>query len=60
MLDSEEEIRAETLVWMAGTTPNPLLEDLSVELDKRSAVLVYENLAVPDYEGLWAAGTAPP
>ena len=56
VLDSDEEIRAETLIWTAGTAPNPLLEDLPVELDKRGAVLVDENLAVPGYEGLWAAG----
>ena len=56
VLDSDEEIRAETLVWTAGTAPNPLLEDLSVELDKRGAVLVDENLAVPGHKGLWAAG----
>ena len=56
VLDSDEEIRAETLVWTAGTAPNPLLADLPVELDKRGAVLVDENLRVPGHEGLWAAG----
>ncbi|MCA1718508.1 MAG: NAD(P)/FAD-dependent oxidoreductase [Actinobacteria bacterium] len=56
VLDSDEEIRAETLVWTAGNTPNPLLEDLAVELDKRGAVLVDEDLRVPGHEGLWAAG----
>ncbi len=56
VLDSGEEIRAETLVWTAGTAPNPLLKNLPVELDKRGAVLVDENLAVPGHEGLWAAG----
>ena len=56
VLDSNEEIRAETLVWTAGTAPSPLLEDLPVELDKRGAVPVDENLAVPGHEGLWAAG----
>jgi NADH dehydrogenase len=56
VLDSDEEIRAETLVWTAGTAPSPLLEDLPVELDKRGAVPVDENLAVPGHEGLWAAG----
>lgn len=55
-LDSEEEIRTETLVWTAGTTPNPLLADLPVELDKRGAIAVDENLAVPDHDGLWALG----
>jgi NADH dehydrogenase len=56
VLDSGEEIRTETLVWTAGTTPNPLLRDLPVEHDKRGAVPVDENLAVPGYAGLWAAG----
>ena len=56
VLDSGEEIRTETLVWTAGTTPNPLLRDLPVEHDKRGAVPVDENLAVPGYAGLWAVG----
>ncbi len=56
VLDSDEEIRAETLIWTAGTTPNPLLKDLPVERDKRGAVVVDDNLAVPGHEGLWAAG----
>jgi NADH dehydrogenase len=56
VLDSGEEIRAETLVWTAGTTPNPLLKDLPVERDKRGAVAVDANLAVPGHAGLWALG----
>ena len=56
VLDSGEEIRTETLVWTAGTTPNPLLRDLPVEHDRRGAVPVDENLAVPGYAGLWAVG----
>ena len=56
VLDSGEEIRTETLVWTAGTTPNPLLRDLPVERDRRGAVLVDENLAVRDHAGLWAVG----
>ncbi len=56
VLDSGEEILTETLVWTAGTTPNPLLKDLPVEHDKRGAVIVDENLSVPDHAGLWALG----
>ena len=56
VLDSDEEVRTETLVWTAGTTPNPLLRDLPVEHDKRGAVPVDKNLAVPDHAGLWAVG----
>jgi NADH dehydrogenase len=56
VLDSDEEIQTETLVWTAGTMPSPLLENLPVERDKRGAVLVDENLAVQGQEGLWALG----
>ncbi len=56
ILDSGEEIRTETLVWTAGTMPNPLLGDLPVEHDKRGAVPVDENLAVSGHAGLWAVG----
>jgi NADH dehydrogenase len=56
VLDSDEEIRTETLVWTAGTTPNPLLRDLPVEHDKRGAVPVDKNLAVLGHAGLWAVG----
>ena len=56
VLDSGEEIRTETLVWTAGTMPNPLLGDLPVEHDKRGAVPVDENLAVSGHAGLWAVG----
>jgi len=56
VLDSDEEIRTETLVWTAGTTPSPLLRDLPVERDRRGAVPVDKNLAVPGYAILWAVG----
>jgi NADH:ubiquinone reductase (H+-translocating) len=53
---SDGEIRAETLVWTAGTTPNPLLKSLPVERDKRGAVIVEKTLAVKGYPGVWALG----
>jgi len=56
VLDSDEEIRTETLVWTAGTMPNSLLRDLPVEHDKRGAVPVDKNLAVLGHAGLWAVG----
>jgi NADH dehydrogenase len=56
VLKSNEEIRAQTLVWTAGTTPNPLLKALPVEHDKRGAVVVASTLAVPGHPGLWAVG----
>jgi NADH dehydrogenase len=56
VLNSGEEIRTETLVWTAGTMPNPLLKDLPVERNKRGAVLANDYLAVPGHDGLWAVG----
>ena len=56
VLDSGDVIMAQTLIWTAGTAPNPLLRTLPVELDKRGAVVVDSNLAVPGHSGLWALG----
>jgi len=49
-------IAAETLVWTAGTAPNPLLKSLPVEKDKRGAVMVDSTMAVPGHPGVWALG----
>ena len=56
VLTPAEEIRAQTLVWTAGTAPNPLLKTLPVEHDRRGAVMVDSNLAVPSHPGVWAVG----
>jgi len=53
---SDGEIRAATLVWTAGTAPNPLLKSLPVERDLRGAVVVDETLAVRGHIDLWALG----
>jgi NADH:ubiquinone reductase (H+-translocating) len=53
---SDGEIRAQTLIWTAGTAPNPLLKSLSVEKDKRGALVVDETLGLPGLPGLWALG----
>jgi NADH dehydrogenase len=52
----ETEIPAETLVWTAGTAPNPLSKSLPVEKDKRGAIIVDKTLAVPGHAGVWALG----
>jgi NADH:ubiquinone reductase (H+-translocating) len=52
----KEEIRAQTLVWAAGTTPNPLLKTLSVDRDKRGAIIVDSTMAVRNSPGVWALG----
>jgi len=48
-------ILAKTLVWTAGTSPNPLLERLPCPKD-RGRLLVNEFLEVPDWPGVWALG----
>jgi NADH:ubiquinone reductase (H+-translocating) len=53
---SDGEIWARTLVWTAGTAPNPLLKAQSFECDKRGAVKVDSTLAVPGHLGVWALG----
>src|SRR5215472_14634176 len=53
---SDGEIHAKTLVWTAGTAPNPLLKSQSFECDKRGAVKVDSTLAVPGHPGVWALG----
>ena len=53
---SDGEIDAQTLVWTAGTAPNPLLKSQPFERDKRGAVKVDFTLGVPGYSGVWALG----
>src|SRR5215469_10081528 len=53
---SDREIPAHTLVWTAGTAPNPLLKSLPLEKDKRGAVVVEHTLAVPGHPSTWALG----
>ena len=55
-LNSGEVIPCQTLVWTAGSAPNPLLRTLSLDLDRRGAVIVDSRLAVPGHPGLWAVG----
>jgi len=48
-------IRTSTLVWTAGTTPNPLLATLPCRKE-RGRLLVDEYLQAPDWPGVWALG----
>lgn len=53
---NDGEIRARTLVWTAGTAPNPLLATLPIETDRRGAVVVESTMAVAGHPGVWAVG----
>lgn len=48
-------IRSNTLVWTAGTSPNPLLETLPCGKD-HGKIVVNEFLEVPGFPGVWALG----
>jgi NADH:ubiquinone reductase (H+-translocating) len=50
------EIRAKTLVWTAGTAPNPLVKSLPLEKDKRGALIVDRSLQAQGQPGIWAVG----
>jgi NADH:ubiquinone reductase (H+-translocating) len=53
---SDGEVRARTLVWTAGTAPNPLLRTLGIETDRRGALVVDNCMSVPGHPSLWAVG----
>jgi NADH:ubiquinone reductase (H+-translocating) len=48
-------IQASTLVWTAGTCPNPLVGSLPVQT-RNGRIVVDEYLAVPGRSGVWALG----
>src|SRR5438128_10315381 len=48
-------IRASTLIWTAGTSPNPLLTALPLPT-RNGRVLVDDSFAVPGWPGVWALG----
>lgn len=56
LLNPPEEVPAWTLVWTAGTAPNPVLAALPLEHDKRGAIAVDTTMAVKGRPGVWALG----
>ena len=50
-----ELIPAEMLVWAAGVSPSPILNDIPCELQK-GRVVVSSTLEVPGAPGVWAVG----
>ena len=50
------EIRTETLVWTAGTRPNPLIKSLELPQTDAGTLIVDTDLSVSGRNGLWAAG----
>ena len=54
-LTGNSSIPARTLVWTAGTVPNPLVSSLPCE-KRNGRVLVNEFLQVPNWPGIWGIG----
>jgi NADH dehydrogenase len=54
-LSTGEQIESKTLIWTAGTSPNPVLDLLPCEKE-RGRLKVDENLRVPGWPGAWALG----
>ena len=54
-LTNGHKIPANTLIWTAGTMPNPLVAGLPLP-QRNGRIAVDECLAVEDWPGLWAVG----
>jgi NADH dehydrogenase len=48
-------IKAKTMVWTAGTAPNPMLESLACDKE-RGRIKANEFLEVPAHPGVWVLG----
>jgi len=48
-------IKTRTLIWTAGTSPNPLLAKLPCRKEK-GKIVVDSHMEVPDFPGVWAVG----
>jgi NADH dehydrogenase len=55
LLTNGERVVSNTVIWTAGTAPNPMLDDLPCEKD-RGRLCADEFMQVKDYPGVWALG----
>lgn len=55
-LNGTDRIPTRTIIWAGGITPNPILKELGCPHSRHGAVVVSEELAVPDHPGVWALG----
>src|SRR5215475_459979 len=54
-LSDGSSIPTATLIWTAGVKPSPVVESLPCQKE-RGRLLVNEDMSVPGFSGLWAAG----
>lgn len=55
-LNDGSQLPTRTLIWTTGNQPNPLLQALPIELDRRGAVVTDTALRVKGLINVWAAG----
>lgn len=55
-LSDGDRFPSDTLVWTAGTKPNPVLAGTDLPLDERGRVVCEATLQVRGLDGAWAAG----
>lgn len=55
-LSDGDEFDAGTLVWVAGTRPSPLANEIGLPVDERGRIQVDETLRVHGHPDIWAAG----
>jgi NADH dehydrogenase len=55
-LRTGETIPAQTVVWAAGVTANPLAAKLGLETTRGGRIVVGPDLMVPEHPGVWAIG----
>jgi NADH dehydrogenase len=48
-------IPSETLIWTAGTSPNPMIDELACAKE-RGRIVVNPCMQLPDWPGVWALG----
>jgi NADH dehydrogenase len=56
VLSDGSRLATETVVWTAGITANPILQEFGLPLDERGRVVVDSTLAVEGRTNVWALG----
>lgn len=55
-LSDGQVIDSDTLVWVAGVVPNPLITELGLPTDDKDLVVVDQTLQADGMPGVWSAG----
>lgn len=55
-LSDGTKFNSDTLVWVAGTQPQPMLSELGLPVDERGRLIVEPTMQVSGYDNIWAAG----